>query len=81
MILTLMMGKIAPRGITPFFTSDYDLIALIRLYFGLLPISAVGEWVKGHYSGDKRQYKHDLNDRVDKLATTTHGLLPRKFSD
>jgi hypothetical protein len=45
---------IAPRSITLFFTSDYDLIALIQLYFGLNPISAVGEWVKGHYSGDKK---------------------------
>jgi len=69
----------APVGITPFFTSDYDLIALIQLHFGLLPISAVGKWVKGHYSGDKKKYKHDLNDRVDQLATTAYGLLPREF--
>jgi hypothetical protein len=69
--------KVAPLGITPYFSSDYDLLELIRLYFNLLPISAVGERVKGHYTGDKREYKHDLNDRADYLATHAHHELPR----
>jgi hypothetical protein len=44
---------IAPRGITPFLTSDYDLVALIHMYSTLLPISLAGEWVKGHNTGNK----------------------------
>jgi hypothetical protein len=64
----------APKVITPFsfLTSDYNLIDLIRLFLALLPITVVGEWVKGHYSGDKREYKHDLIDRADHLATSAH---------
>jgi hypothetical protein len=69
--------KVAPLGIPPYFSSDYDLLELIRLYFNLLPISAVGEWVKGHYTGDKWEYKHNLNDRADYLATHAHHELPR----
>jgi len=70
----------APKGITPFLMSDYDLIDLIRLFHALLPITVVGEWVKGHYSGDKREYKHDLNDRADHLATSTHRHPSRSFA-
>jgi hypothetical protein len=40
---------------------------------------AVGEWVKGQYTGDKRKYKHELNDQADHLATHAHSLLPREF--
>jgi len=68
-----------PRGIKPFLSADYDLIALIRLQTTLLPISVVGEWVKGHYTGDRREYKHDLNERVDHLATTAIRSLPQRF--
>ncbi len=70
----------APRGITPFLTSDYDLVALLQLYYTLLPITVVGEWVKGHYSGGHRKYKHDLNDHADYLATTAHWHMPRTFA-
>ncbi|MFN9981047.1 MAG: hypothetical protein ACK53Y_14065, partial [bacterium] len=39
----------------------------------------VGEWVKGQYTGDRREYKHDLNERVDHLATTAIRSLPQRF--
>jgi hypothetical protein len=68
-----------PRGIMPFFSADYDLIALIRLQTTLLPISVVGEWVKGHYTGDHREYKHDLNNRADRLATSAPKTMPTSF--
>jgi hypothetical protein len=68
-----------PRGISPFFSADNDLIALIRLQTTLLPNSVVGEWVKGHYTGDRREYKHDLNDRADHLATAASGTMPQPF--
>ena len=69
----------APLGITPFLSSDYDLIDLVRLYFGLLPIITRGEWVKGHYSGKERAYKHDLNDQADFLATSANQSMPPAF--
>jgi ribonuclease HI len=72
-------GSIAPRGITPFLTADYDLIALIQLQTTLLPISVACEWVKGHYTGNKREYKHDLNERADLLATSAHDRMPPTF--
>ncbi len=62
----------AQRGITPFLTSDYDLIDLIRIQASELSFPLVGEWVKGHYTGNKREFKHDLNDRADYLATLAH---------
>jgi hypothetical protein len=68
-----------PHGITPHLSSDYDLVAMIHLYLALFPITVVGEWVKGHYSGKDRKYKHDLNDRADQLATTAHRSLPKSF--
>jgi hypothetical protein len=72
--------KVAPLGITPFLTTDYDLIHLIRIYVSLLPITLYGEWVKGHYSGERREYKHDLNDRADSLATSAHRRLPGQYA-
>jgi len=68
-----------PRGISPFFSADYDLITLIRLQTTLLPISVVGEWVKGHYTGDHREYKHDLNDCADRLAANAARIMPPPF--
>jgi hypothetical protein len=34
----------------------------------LIPVTVLAGWVKGHYDGDHREYKPDLNDSVDKLA-------------
>jgi hypothetical protein len=34
----------------------------------ILPVTILSGCVKGHYTGDYREYKHDLNDKVDHLA-------------
>jgi Tfp pilus assembly protein PilN len=34
----------------------------------LIPATIVAEWVKGHYTGEYREHKHDLNNRADKFA-------------
>jgi hypothetical protein len=38
-------------------------------FINLLPITIIGEWVKGHYTGKQRKVQHDLNDEVDTLAS------------
>ncbi len=43
----------------------------------LLPVTKVAEWVKGHYTGDNREYTHDLNNTVDKLAGAFNKSPPR----
>jgi hypothetical protein len=48
--------------------TDYDLVVIAQRLLGLLPVTIVGKWVKRHYTGDHREYKHDLNDIVDKIA-------------
>lgn len=39
------------QSITPFYTADYDLIHLAKYLLQLLPITAIGTWVNGHYGG------------------------------
>jgi len=36
--------------------------------------------VKGHYTGNKREYKHELNDRADQLAALACKTLPHSFA-
>ena len=42
------------KGISPFLTSDYDLIHLIINLLAVLPVYFLGEWMKGHYTGKNR---------------------------
>jgi hypothetical protein len=58
-----------PPGVTPFFSLDFDLIHMADTFINLLPITIIGEWVKGHYTGKQRKVQHDLNDEVDTLAS------------
>jgi hypothetical protein len=44
------------------------MIEVTQSLIKLIPIVITTQWVKGHYSGKKRQYEHDLNDVADKLA-------------
>jgi len=49
-----------------------------------LPITILGQWVKGHYTGKNRHVQHELNDRADDLATAhldtpPTGFKPRKL--
>jgi hypothetical protein len=57
------------QGITPYFTTDYDLIELAKFLLQILPITVLHEWVKGHYVGQKKEFKHTLNQQTDTLAT------------
>jgi hypothetical protein len=66
-------------GISPYTTTDYDLFQAIKTILQVLPISMVGEWVKGHHSGRNRQIQHDLNDIADQLATDHMADLPAQF--
>ena len=56
-------------GITPYFTTDYDLIEIAKSLLDILPITTLHEWVKGHYTGNQKEFKHTLNQHADKLAT------------
>ncbi len=42
----------------------------------LIPATIVAEWVKGHYKGDYREHKHDLNDKANALATAFNANPP-----
>ena len=55
-------------GIYPLLEADYDLLGVARQLLQGLPIQIEHEWVKGHYTGNDRQLKHDLNDQVDEMA-------------
>jgi len=60
--------KLIKAGITPYFNADHDLIEVAQTMFQLIPVLIATEWAKGHYSGNKREYKHNLNDSADCLA-------------
>jgi hypothetical protein len=44
----------------------------------LLPVTILAGWVKGHYDGNHREFKHDLNEMADTLAGkfNKHQLQP-----
>jgi hypothetical protein len=65
--LTNAFKPIRP-GITPYLNTNHDMIEVTQSLIKLIPIVITTQWVKGHYSDKKRQYKHDLNDAADKLA-------------
>lgn len=67
-------------GITPFLTTDYDLLFLIHKTVQALPITIIGQWVKGHYTGSKRELQHDLYEVADDLATTQLNTSPPAFT-
>jgi len=56
------------RGIYPLLAPDYDLLGVARKIWRQLPIKVNIQHVKGHYKGDHRETKHDLNDLADTLA-------------
>jgi hypothetical protein len=56
-------------GITPYFTTDYDLIEIAKSLLGIISITVLHEWVKGHYTGTTKEFKHTLNHNADQLAT------------
>ena len=63
--------------ISQFLNTDHDLVLIAQRLLGLLPVTIVAEWVKGHYTGEHREYKHDLNNTVDKIAGAFNKNPPR----
>jgi hypothetical protein len=66
-------------SLTQFLTTDYDLLEEAHKLIAIIPITIVTEWVKGHYTGDKKEQKHVLNDTADRLATNFLSRPPRPF--
>jgi hypothetical protein len=56
------------KGISPFLSPNYDILHIIKQLVAVTPITIIGEWVKGHYSGKNRKIQHDMNDAADALA-------------
>ena len=59
-----------PPGISPYLQPDEDLLMEAKRLLNIIPVTIVAHWVKGHYTGKDREYKHDLNDIADSLATS-----------
>jgi hypothetical protein len=54
--------------VSHFLSPSYDLLYSIKQLIAATPITIVGDWVKGHYSGKNRQIQHDLNDTAHQIA-------------
>ncbi len=72
----------SPRAptLSQFLKMDYDLVHTAKKLLQVLPVTIIAEWVKGHYDGEHREYKHDINDMADKLATTFAKTPPADFT-
>jgi hypothetical protein len=57
-----------PPGISPTLTTDSDILNLAREFITLIPVTVLGEWVKGHYNGKDKAFKYEFNDLADSLA-------------
>jgi hypothetical protein len=62
--------SITAPGISPYLQTDADLVMEAKRPIDILPITIIAEWVKGHYNGKDREYKHNLNETADSLATS-----------
>ncbi len=56
-------------GITPYLQADADLVMEAKRLLNATPITIIAEWVKGPYNGKDWDFKHDLNEITDSLAT------------
>jgi hypothetical protein len=45
-----------------------------------IPVTILAEWVKGHYNGKDHEFKHDLNEITDTMATSFNSSPHPKFS-
>jgi hypothetical protein len=77
-VLTNVFNK-RPTTITHFLHADYDIVQVAKTLVTLIPATIVAEWVKGHYTGEYREHKHDLNNRADKFADKFNSNLPTDF--
>jgi hypothetical protein len=71
--------KPQPPGITPTLETDSDLIGFTRALIQLIPVPIQGEWVKGHYNGKDKAFKHELNNLADSLAKEHMAEQPPGF--
>jgi hypothetical protein len=67
------------RGIYPLLARDYDFLGLARQIRQQLPIKINHAHVKGHYKGNDREVKHDLNDIADDLASQFQHFPPEGY--
>jgi hypothetical protein len=47
-------------GISPFMSQSYDLLLLAKQLISRIPITIIGEWAKGHYTGKDWKIQHDI---------------------
>jgi hypothetical protein len=52
-------------GITPYLQADADLVMEVKRLLSIIPITILADWVKGHYNGKDKEYKHELNTTAD----------------
>jgi hypothetical protein len=69
----------ATPGIAPYLQADADLVMEARHLLSIIPVTIIAEWVKGHYSGKDREFKHDLNEIADSLATSFNSVPHPNF--
>jgi hypothetical protein len=69
----------ATPGIAPYLQADADLVMEARRLLSIIPVTIIAEWVKGHYSGKEREFKHDLNEIADSLATSFNSVPHPNF--
>jgi hypothetical protein len=65
--LTNAFKPIIP-GITPYFSTDHDLLEVARSLITLIPIVITTQWVKRHYTGTNKKYEHTLNEAAEWIA-------------
>lgn len=80
-VLTNVFSPTAP-GIIPYLSTDADLVMEAKCLLGVILVTILAEWVKGHYNGKDREYKHELNEFAGSLATSFNSsphpqLIPR----
>jgi hypothetical protein len=77
-VISNVFHKTVP-GISPFLTTDYDLVSVAKTLLQLIPFTVAAGWVKGHYKGNNKEFKHDVNIKADQLASKFLQCLPPGF--
>jgi len=69
-----------PPRISPYTTSDFDLLGTLWQLLLIIPVTIIGEWVKGHYQGNNKEFKHCLNEIADDIARDHMADQPQSFT-
>ncbi len=75
-VLANVFSPTAP-GIAPYLQADAVLVMEAKR---LIPVTILAEWVKGHYQGKDKEYKHVLNETADSLATSFNNISHPQFT-